>query len=461
MYKKFNNEYIEKVNDLNKEKNKTYAIYTMGCAMNENDSQKYSGMLESMGYSKTNNIEDADFVLFNTCCVRENAEKSVFGKLGELKNIKKNKEIILCFAGCMSQQEHIVKKIEKTYKFVDIVIGTHNSYTLPEKIYNVLVNKEVIREVWNTDGEIIEDIPILREEKYRASITIMYGCNNFCTYCIVPYVRGRERSRKPEEIYEEVQNLAKKGYKEITLLGQNVNSYGNDLEEKIDFADLIKNIAKVDGIECIRFVSPHPKDFSDKLINVISENKNIARSIHVPLQSGSTKILKSMNRKYTKEDYLKLINKIKNKIPDSAFSTDIIVGFPGETEEDFNDTLDVIKQVEYEQIYMFIYSKRIGTKAAEMEDQIPYEIKQKRLEIIKNIHKNSLEEINQNYLGKEYEVLVEGVSKNNSETLTGRNSQNKVIVFDGDKELIGKMIKVKITSQHLWYLKGERVNKDI
>ncbi|MGN1302527.1 MAG: tRNA (N6-isopentenyl adenosine(37)-C2)-methylthiotransferase MiaB, partial [Clostridia bacterium] len=371
-------EYIEKVKKINDNKNKKYYILTMGCQLNENDSEKLIGIMEEMGYSKSEDIKNADLYVINTCCVRENAEEKLFGKLGELKKIKENKNIIIAIGGCMMQEEHITEKIKKSYPFVDVVFGTHTLHKFPEDLYIAITKNKKVKDVIDIDGEIYEGLPVKRSSNKQASVIIMYGCNNFCSYCIVPYVRGRERSRKPKDILNEIKELAKEGYREITLLGQNVNSYKGG--ENYNFANLLEDVDKIKGIEVIRFVSPHPKDFTDDVIDVISKSKKISRLIHVPLQSGSTNVLKEMNRKYTKEQYLDLIKRIRNKIPDVVFSTDIIVGFPGETEEDFEDTIDVVKQVNFEQIFMFIYSRRVGTRADKMENQIPEEIKHKRFD---------------------------------------------------------------------------------
>lgn len=449
-------EYIEKVKKINDNKNKKYYILTMGCQLNENDSEKLIGIMEEMGYSKSEDIKNADLYVINTCCVRENAEEKLFGKLGELKKIKENKNIIIAIGGCMMQEEHITEKIKKSYPFVDIVFGTHTLHKFPEDLYIAKTKNKKVKDVIDIDGEIYEGLPVKRSSNKQASVIIMYGCNNFCSYCIVPYVRGRERSRKPEDILNEIKELAKEGYREITLLGQNVNSYKGG--ENYNFANLLEDVDKIEGIEVIRFVSPHPKDFTDDVIDVISKSKKISRLIHVPLQSGSTNVLKEMNRKYTKEQYLDLIKRIRNKITDVVFSTDIIVGFPGETEEDFEDTIDVVKQVNFEQIFMFIYSRRIGTRADKMENQILEEIKHKRFDRLKQVFEESVEENNKKYIGTTQKILVEGYSKNNQDMLTGRTDTNKVVIFEGPEELIGKIINIKIISEHKWYLKGEVLN---
>ena len=463
-------EYIEKVKKINEGKNLKYNVFTMGCQLNENDSEKICGMAEKMGYTKTENIADADLVIYNTCCVRENAEEKLFGKLGEIKKQKEAKGTIIAIGGCMMQEQHIVDKIKKSYKY-DVIFGTHTLHKFPKDLYNAIMENKRITDILDIDGEIIEGLPIKREDNIRASVTIMNGCNNFCTYCIVPYVRGRERSRAPEDIINEIKGLAQMGYKEITLLGQNVNSYmrverekakasmqeSNEVNnQKIDsFAKLLRAVNNIDGIEKIRFVSPHPKDFTDDVIEAIRDCEKVSKFIHLPLQSGSTKVLKAMNRVYTKEQYLNLVKKMQEKIPNVKFSTDIIVGFPGETEENFEDTLDVVKQVKFEQIFMFIYSRRVGTPADKMENQIPEEIKHKRFDRLKALYEEQIEENNKAYIGTVHNLLVEGYSKTNSNFLTGRTDSNKVIIFEGNASLIGKVVPVKIVSEHLWYLKGE------
>ena len=457
--------YIEKIGEINQSKNLKYSILTKGCQLNENDSEKLCGMLEKMGYAKTENQTDADLVLFNTCCVRENAEDKLFGKLGELKRLKEQKGIIIAIGGCMMQEKHITDKIKESYPFVDILFGTHTLHRFPEDLYKVLDEKKKLEDIIDIDGQIYEGLPIKRNSNIKASVTIMNGCNNFCSYCIVPYVRGRERSRKPRDIINEVRELAKQGYKEITLLGQNVNSYLKVEKEKNiefeeyegvnSFATLLRAINKIEGIERIRFVSPHPKDFTDDVIMAIAECNKVCKLIHLPLQAGNDKVLKEMNRKYTKEQYLKLVEKMKQNIPNLTLSTDIIVGFPKETDSEFEDTLDVVEKVKFEQVYMFIYSRRVGTPADKMENQVPEEIKHKRFDKLKKLVESQIEENNQKYVGTIQKVLVEGTSKNNDDMLTGRTDSNKVVIFEGDKNLIGSMVELKIISEHMWYLKGE------
>ena len=458
-------QYIQKVQEIIKNKKYKYSILTMGCQLNENDSEKLSGIVEEMGYTRVENPKEADLNIINTCCVRENAEDRLFGKLGELKKIKENNGSIIAIGGCMMQEKHITNKIKESYPFVDILFGTHTLYKFPEDLYSALNEKQKIEDIIDIEGKIYEDLPIKRDSNIKASVTIMNGCNNFCTYCIVPYVRGRERSREPKAIIEEVRELAKQGYKEITLLGQNVNSYLRVEKEKNikfeeyegvnSFATLLKAINKIEGIERIRFVSPHPKDFTDDVIDAIANCEKVCKLVHLPLQSGNTKVLKEMNRKYTKEQYLNLVEKMRMKIPNLTLSTDIIVGFPGETDKEFEDTLDVVRKVKFEQVYMFIYSRRVGTPGDKMPNQIPEEIKHKRFNKLKELVENQIEENNQKYVGTIQKVLVEGTSKNNKDMLTGRTDSNKVVIFKGSKDLINQMIDLKIVSEHMWYLKGE------
>ena len=446
-------EYIKKVNKLNKNKNLKYYILTMGCSLNENDSEKICGMLEEMDYSKTEDATQANIIVFNTCCIRENAEDKLFGKLGEMKKIRNNNHAIIAIGGCMMQEKHILEKLNKSYPYVDIVFGTHTLHKLPEDIYKILENNTRIEDVLDIDGKIYEDLPIKRVDNVKAYVTIMNGCNNFCSYCIVPYVRGRERSRKPEDILKEINELAQNGYKEITLLGQNVNSYKGG--ENYNFSNLLTDINKIDGIERIRFISPHPKDFTDDVIDAIAGSDKVCKTLHLPLQSGSTAVLKAMNRKYTKEQYLNLVKKIKSKIPNVTLTTDIIVGFPGETEEDFEDTLDVVRKVKFEQVFMFIYSRRVGTVADKMENQIPEETKHKRFDRLKELVESQIEENNNKYVGTIQKILIEGTSKTNENTLSGRTDSNKVVVIEADKKYINQTVDVKITENCKWYLKGE------
>ena len=465
-------EYTNKIKQIVEGKNKKYFILTMGCQLNENDSEKIAGMLEEAGYTKASDEKDADIIVFNTCCVRENAEDRLFGKLGEAKKYKEAKGTILAIGGCMMQEKIMTDKIKKSYPFVDIVFGTHTMEHLPENLYKVLTNNKRIQDILDIDGEVYEGLPIVREDKYRASVTIMYGCNNFCTFCIVPYVRGRERSRNPQNIINEIVELAENGYKEITLLGQNVNSYlvsekknKKNYEFEVElygnkytvnsFATLLRVVNEIKGIERVRFVSPHPKDFTDDVISAIKECDKICKVIHLPLQAGSTKILKAMNRVHSKEEFIDLANKIKTEIPDAKFTTDIIVGFPGETEEDFEDTLDVVRKVEFEQIYMFIYSRRHGTPGDKMPNQVDEKVKHERFDRLKALYEEQVAENNKRYIGTTQKIFVEGRSKTNENTLTGRTESNKIVNFEGSDDLIGNMIDIKITEEHMWYLTGK------
>ena len=457
------NEYLEKLRQKIENQNLTYKIMTFGCQLNENDSEKIAGMLEKIGYQESKNEKQADIIIFNTCCVRENAEERLFGKLGELKQWKKSQNFLIGIGGCMMQEEKMVEKIKKSYPYVDLIFGTHTLQNLPENIYQAMIKQEKVRDILQIDGEIHEDLPIKRNHAYSANVTIMYGCNNFCTYCIVPYVRGRERSRKPEKILAEIRDLAQKGYKEITLLGQNVNSYlrtereNGTITSPIDsFAKLLYEIAKIEGIEKISFISPHPKDFTDDVIEAIAKTNQISRLIHLPLQSGNSKVLKEMNRQYSKEQYLALTEKMFEKIPNLTLSTDIIVGFPGETEEEFEDTLDVVRKVNFEQIFMFLYSPREGTVAATRKDQVPEAIKHQRFDRLKALYESQVDENNEKYIGTIQEILIEGTSKTDKNMLTGRTNTNKVVVFKPKKnDQIGEIVKVKITQNHKWYFTAE------
>ena len=448
-------EFIKLIRNANQGFIKKYHITTFGCQMNENDSEKLSGMLSLMGYEETDSINESDIILYNTCCVRENAELKVFGHLGALKKIKKEKpDTIIVVCGCMMQQENIVEEIKKKYRNVDLVFGTHNLHAFPELLYSILSTKDKLFDIQNIDGEICEGLPVLRKDGVKAWVSIMYGCNNFCSYCIVPYVRGRERSRKMQDIVNEVRLLGQQGYKEITLLGQNVNSYGKDMERGNDFSDLLYKLNEVEGIERIRFMTSHPKDISDNLIEAIKSCEKVCEHLHLPLQSGSTRILQEMNRKYTKDKYLEIIKKVKQTIPGISITTDIIIGFPGETDEDFKETLDVLSRAECDTAYTFIYSRRVGTPAAKREDQVPEEVKKNRFEKLVEVQNEISKNINDKLLGYEFEVLVEGQSKSNPEIYTGRTRTNKIVNFKGDSTLIGKLEKVKIERVQTWSLEG-------
>jgi len=435
---------------------KTYHILTYGCQMNEHDSEKIAGMLSSIGYEESADDKNADLVIFNTCLVRENAELKFFGKLGAVKDLKRNRpDMLIAVCGCMMQKDDIRQKVLDKYKFVDIIFGTNTIQELPELIYNVEINKNKSVEIVENSQLIYENMPKSRKFQYKALVNIAYGCDNFCTYCIVPYVRGREKSREPNEIINEVKLLAKEGCKEITLLGQNVNSYGNTFEEKFTFADLLYALNKVDGIERIRFMTSHPKDLSDDLITAIKECNKVCHHFHLPVQAGSNEILKKMNRKYTKEHYLSLVDKLRREIPDIAITTDIIVGFPGETEEDFLETIDVVKKSEYDSAFTFLYSIREGTIAATMEDQVPEDVKHERFDrLLSVLYPIGLKK-NEECIGKTYSVLVESVSKGNEEFLTGRTEHFRLVHFKGDQSLIGQIVNVKITSTKTFHMEGE------
>lgn len=436
----------------------SYFVLTTGCQMNAHDSEKLAGMLENMGYIASPTEENADFVIYNTCCIRENAEEKVYGRLGRLKYYKnKNKDMKIALCGCMTQQDIVIEKLQKSYKFVDIVFGTFNLYKLPELLYHSMKTDGTLFDIWKEAGEIVEDIPTVYKSTFQASVNVTYGCENYCSYCIVPYVRGKERSRKPEDIIYEIEQLVKSGTKEVMLLGQNVNSYGKNLETPLSFAKLLQRIHQIEGLERIRFMTSHPKDLSDELIETIKNYKKVCNYIHLPIQSGSSEVLKRMNRRYTKEQYLALVEKLKNAIPDITISTDIIVGFPGETEQDFQETLDVIRQVKYCTAFTFIYSKRTGTPAAKMEHQIPEEVVKDRFNRLLQVLNPLVEEVHKKQVGTVADVLVEEVSKQNHKILTGRTENNILVHFEGNKNLIGKILPIKIIDSKTFYVIGERV----
>lgn len=437
----------------------TFYDQTFGCQMNFKDSEKLNGILEEVGYVKAES-EKADFVYYNTCTVRENANIRVYGRLGTLKNYKKkNPEMIIAMCGCMMQEEEEVKKVQETYRFVDVVFGTHNIYKLAELLYECLVTKKRVFDIWEKAEGIIEDLPSDRKISFKAGVNIMYGCNNFCSYCIVPYVRGRERSRKPEDIVAEVEKLAKEGVIEIMLLGQNVNSYGKNLEEPVTFAQLLRMVEKVEGIERIRFMTSHPKDLSDELIEVLAESKKVCRHLHLPVQSGSSRILKLMNRRYTKESYLALVDKLRKAVPDLSLTTDIIVGFPGETEEDLQETIDIVKKARYDSAFTFIYSKRSGTPAAQMEDQVPEEVVHDRFDRLLKVVNEVAKEQNAKLQGKTELVLVEGIDEKDETMVTGRLSNNNVVHFKADASVIGKIVPVVLEEAKGFYYIG-RLSED-
>lgn len=439
--------------------NKSFHIQTFGCQMNEHDSETIAGMLEELGYLENDNKKDADVAIINTCSVRENADKRFFGTLGQLKKAKEQRpDMVVAVCGCMMQQQHIIDTLKTKYPWVDLVFGTHNIHDFPRLLTNVLNERSKVVDVWADGGDIVEGLPAKRAYPFKAFVNIMYGCNNFCTYCIVPYTRGRERSRRPEEIVKEVQDLVATGVKEITLLGQNVNSYGNGCDFNTDFADLIYMLDKVAGLERIRFMTSHPKDLSDKLIQAYKDCKALCNYIHLPVQSGSSRVLKRMNRGYTKEDYLTLIAKLKAASPDIAMTTDIIVGFPGETEEDFQETLDLVQQVEFDSAFTFLYSIRQGTPAEKYEDQVEEAVKHQRFNRLVDLLNDITAKKNKACEGKVEGVLVEGPSKTNPKTFTGRTESGKIVNFHGTKELVGQIVQVRITEGKTFSLMGELVN---
>ena len=413
-----------------------------------------------MGYTATDDEKVADVILFNTCAIRENAEDKVFGEIGRLKHLKKEKpELVLGLCGCMSQEESVVNRILRSYPHVDLIFGTHNIHRLPYLLQDALFNKEMVVEVWSKEGDVVERMPKVRQDGLKAWVNIMYGCDKFCTYCIVPYTRGKERSRRPEDVLEELQELAEQGYQEVTLLGQNVNAYGKDLTDRnYSFADLMEDIRQID-IPRIRFTTSHPRDFDDDLIEVLAKKGNLMEHIHLPVQSGNSDILKRMARKYTREHYLELVGKIKEAIPDVVLTTDIIVGFPGETEEQFQETLSLVEEVRYDLAYTFVYSPRVGTPAAVMEDDVTEEEKKNRLYRLNDVINRIGREKNEALRGHVVEVLVEGESKTNPDVLSGRTRTNKLIHFPAGKEYIGKIVHVKIIEPQTWTLKGELVTK--
>ncbi|CCY58733.1 (Dimethylallyl)adenosine tRNA methylthiotransferase MiaB [Clostridium sp. CAG:632] len=432
----------------------TYHISTFGCQMNFKDSEKLAGILEEIGYVETE-TEAADFVLLNTCTVRENANQKVYGHLGILKNYKKkNPHMMIALCGCMMQEELVVEKLKESYRFVDIIFGTHNIYKLAELIQTRLESDRMVVDLWKDAKEIVEDLPSVRKYTFKAGVNIMFGCNNFCSYCIVPYVRGRERSREPEDIIHEIEDMVSEGVVEIMLLGQNVNSYGKTLEHPISFAQLLERVEQIPGLKRIRFMTSHPKDLSDDLITVMAKSEKICRHMHLPVQSGSSRLLERMNRRYTKEHYLELVRKLREAIPDISLTTDIIVGFPGETEEDFEETLDVVRQAEYDSAYTFIYSKRTGTPAANMPDQIPDDVVKERFNRLLQVVAESSAKRTGRLEGQTAEVLVEGISEQDPSMITGRLSNNLLVHFPGDESYIGKLCKVHLDQAKGFYYIG-------
>ncbi len=436
-----------------------YTIQTFGCQMNEHDSEKLCAMIEEMGYEKSVLQQECDLIIYNTCAVRENAELKVYGNLGALKNQKrKNPDLKIAVCGCMMQQPHVVEEIKTKYRHVDLVFGTHNIYKFPELLATSMDSESMLVDVWDVDGEVVEGLRSNRKFELKAFVNIMYGCNNFCTYCIVPYTRGRERSREVKDILDEIKELVKNGTKEVTLLGQNVDSYGKTLDEKVTFAQLLRKVNEIDGLERIRFMTSHPKDISDEVIYAMRDCEKVCEFLHLPVQCGSTSLLKKMNRHYSKEYYLDIIEKARREIPDIAFSTDLMIGFPGETEEDVLDTIDVVRKVKYDTAFTFIYSKRKGTPAANMENQIPEQVKHERFNRVLDAVNEEIAKISESYKDKVVEVLVEGRSKTDENLLTGRTRQNKLVNFTGgNDDLVGKLVNVKITSPKSFSLQGELV----
>lgn len=452
---------IRGINDQKEEltgKSKKHFILTYGCQMNEHDSEKLDAMLRMMGYHPAISKADADLVIINTCCVRENAEFKVFGNLGQLKTLKaKNKDMIIAVCGCMMQQPHVVDAIKTKYRHVDLVFGTHNLHHFPRMLADAMKSDTTMIEIWKEEGSIIEGLPVTRKIGMKAYVNIMYGCNNFCTYCIVPYTRGRERSRQPEDILSEIQQLILEGVKEFTLLGQNVNSYGKDLEIPLSFETLLKQVDGLDGMERIRFMTSHPKDFDKHLINTIVQSKHICDHIHLPIQAASNRLLKAMNRYYTKEEYLDLIHYIRKELPTASITTDVIIGFPGETEEDIQELIELAKEVRYDSAYTFIYSLRTGTPAAEMDNQIQDDLKHQRFDRVLKVMNDIVKEKNMAMKNQVVQVLVEGLSREGGNSLSGRTTNNRVVNFHGSPDLIGKIVTVKVTHPRNFSLSGEMI----
>lgn len=453
-------QYMDRVNQLLQKRYQDKVpmahVHSYGCQQNVSDGEKIKGMLALMGYGFCETTDEADIVIYNTCAVRENAEYRIFGNVGALKHKKRrNPDMLIGLCGCMMQQEHIAQKIKKSYPQVDLVFGTHVLQTLPQMIFDALTQNKRIFNLDDTNNEIVEGLPIKRDQKYKAWLPIMYGCNNFCTYCVVPYVRGREKSRASQEILKEFTQLVEDGYKDITLLGQNVNSYGKGLEEDINFSALLRKLNEVEGDFRIRFMSSHPKDASKELIDAIAACDKVVNHFHLPIQSGSNRILDLMNRRYTKEAYMELIRYARERVPGISFTTDIIVGFPGETYEDFQETLKLLKEVRYDSIFSFIYSKRVGTKAADFDDPISSEEKSNWFQELLAVQKAIGKEIYKSCVGKTYRVLVEGIGRTGEEYMTGRSESNMIIDFVGDEGMIGQLVDVKITKALNWALLGE------
>ena len=432
----------------------TFCVNTFGCQMNARDSEKLIGILEQIGYVKKE-TEDADFVIYNTCTVRENANNKVYGRLGYLHSQKKkNPDMMIGLCVCMMQEPEVVEKIRTSYRFVDLVFGTHNIYKFAELIVAAFESKGMIVDIWKDTDKIVEDLPVERKYTFKSGVNIMFGCNNFCSYCIVPYVRGRERSRDPKDIIREIERLVADGVVEVMLLGQNVNSYGKNLEHPMTFAQLLEEVEKIDGLERIRFMTSHPKDLSDELIEVLGKSKKICKHLHLPLQSGSSRILKEMNRHYTKEQYLELVKKIRAAVPDIALTTDIIVGFPGETEEDFLETMEVVKEVQYDSAFTFIYSKRTGTPAATKEDQVSPEVVKDRFDRLLHVVQEIGSQKAGALQGTVQKVLIEEINAQDEHLVTGRLSNNSVVHVPGGADLIGKIVNVSLDECKGFYYLG-------
>lgn len=438
---------------------KKYLVITYGCQMNEHDSERLAGMLEAAGYRPAPREEDAGVIILNTCCVREKPENKVYGRLGRLKRLKERRpDLLIGVCGCMVQQPQAAEEMRHRAPYIDLIFGTHNLHRLPELLAAARATREQQVEIWKHPLEATPaGLPVKRKDGIKAYVTISYGCNNFCTYCIVPYVRGRERSRPPEQILAEVRQLAAEGYREVTLLGQNVNSYGRDLEEGIDFAGLLAAADQIDGIERLRYTTSHPRDFTQQLIDTIAASRHVCEHFHLPVQAGSNRVLEMMARGYTRAEYLDLVRRIREKIPPAAITTDLIVGFPGETEADFQDTLDLLEKVRFANAFSFIYSPRQGTRAARLPDQVPLEVKKERFNRLLEVQNRISWEINQELVGLEVTVLVEGPSKTNPDLLAGRTRTNKIVVFAGRPELRGSIVPVRITAAETWTLKGELI----
>ena len=459
-------EYMEKaagyVSDLRESfgRSPRCCVVTFGCQMNARDSEKLLGILTQIGYVSTDKEEDADFVIYNTCTVRDNANQRVYGRLGFLNNLKsKNPHLKIALCGCMMQEQSVIEKIKKSYRFVDLIFGTHNIFKLAQLLVTMFENREMIIDIWQETDQIVEELPVSRKYPYKSGVNIMFGCNNFCSYCIVPYVRGRERSRDPKEIIREIERLVADGVVEVMLLGQNVNSYGMNLDVPMSFAQLLREVEQIEGLKRIRFMTSHPKDLSDELIEVMKNSDKICRHLHLPLQAGSDRILSAMNRRYTKEQYLSLVDKIKSAMPDIAITTDIIVGFPGETLQDVEETIDVVRRVQFDNAFTFIYSKRTGTPAAAMENQVPDEVVREGFDKLLKTVQDTARERAALLQGQTMEALVEEVNEQDSSLMTGRLSNNMLVHFPADKSMIGQLVDVSLDVCHGFYYIGHIVNE--